>query len=138
MWKPQQAVLTIWRLLLVLAAVPPAFLISLLFQAGGLPWLLLVAAWLLAFLFFYLLYLPLRYRKLAFQLQKDRIIVHSGIFYTRIRAMPLQSIQYVGLLISPLDALFGLSALVITAPGGRIVIPGLRRRDAENLAELLP
>lgn len=138
MWKPQQAVLTIWRLLLVLAAVPPAFLISLLFQAGGLPWLLLVAAWLLAFLFFYLLYLPLRYRKLAFQLQKDRIIVHSGIFYTRIRAMPLQSIQYVGLLISPLDALFGLSALVITAPGGRIVIPGLHRRDAENLAELLP
>lgn len=134
MRKPEQGVLTIWRLILVGATLLPALLNSIIFTVGGLVWLLITAAWVLSFLFFYLFYLPRRYHKLSYALRGDFLVVHSGVFYTRVRSMPLSSIQYTSLHISPLDALFGLCALIAVAPGGRLAVPGLRKKDAEALA----
>ena len=138
MLQLQKEILTIWRISLALTAFVPAFITSLLFQPGTPFWIMLTALWILLFLFFYLFYLPVRYRKLAFAVRGDSLVVRSGVFSTRVRTMPLQNIQYSGLVVSPLDAVWGLGSLVVTAPGGRIRIPGLRRQDAENLAAMLP
>jgi len=138
MIKPQPGILTIWRLLLVFAAIPPSFLFSLFLRVGGLWWWACAALWTVAFLFFYLFYLPARFRKLSFTLEKDRLTVTSGVFQTNTRVMPLANVQYVGLVISPFDAVWGLCTLLVTAPGGRLHLPGLRQQDARNLVELMP
>lgn len=136
--KPQPAILTIWRLILVFAAIFPAFFVSLFLRIGGRAWMLSVGLWLLCFLFFYLYYLPLRYKKLSYVLRDGQLTVNSGILYTRVRVMPLQNIQYAGLIVSPLDAIWGLAAVAVIAPGGRLLLPGLLRADAEKLAAALP
>ena len=138
MRKPERAVLTIWRIVLVLIALVPAFLVSLFFAVGGRWWTLFTVLWVAAFLFFYLFYLPLRFRNLTFHMLQDSIEVHSGVFYKRVRFMPLNSIQYAGLVISPLSLGFGLATLVVTAAGGRLSFPGLARKDAEVVAKMLP
>lgn len=138
MLKPQPALLTIWRLSLTCAAIPPAFLISLCLRIGGRAWSIATVIWALLFLFLYLVYLPLKFRRLAFTLKNERLTVHSGGFYIRMREMPLENVQYVGILISPFDALFGLASVSVIAAGGRVLVPGLRKQDALNLADMLP
>lgn len=138
MVKPHPRILTVWRLLLVFAAIPPCFLFSLFLRVGGLWWCICAALWTVLFLFFYLFYLPVRYRKLSFTLEKEQLTVAGGVFQTNIRTMPLGNVQYVSLVISPIDAAWGLCTLLITAPGGRIRLPGLRQQDARNLAAMMP
>lgn len=135
--KPQPKILTAWRVLLTFAMLAPAFLNALLFPIRGQAWLGVSAGWIVLFLVLYLVYLPLRYQKLSFSVSGDRILLYSGVLYTRARSIPLRNIQYSTILRSPLDRLFGLCSLVVTAAGGRISLPGLRLPDAEALAKAL-
>lgn len=133
--KPQPGVLTIWRIAAALAMVAPAFLSALLTQ--GSVWIGLSAVWITVFLLLYLVYLPLRYEKLHFTVEETQITLYSGVLYTRVRAMPLHSIQFTAVRRNPLEALFGLCSLEVTAAGGQLVLPGLRLRDAEALSRVL-
>lgn len=136
--KPQRSVLTIWRIVLSLIMLAPAFLNSLFFGRNTLVWTLLTVVWVIVFLGFYLFYLPVRYRKLSFRVDKEKITLNSGILCTRVHAIPLQNIQFTSTLQSPFGRMFGVCTLIVTAAGGRMLIPGLREQDAQNLAAILP
>lgn len=137
MLKPQPTLLKKWRLFLLLISLVPAFLNALIFTPGEVDWLVASGIWLLLFLFFYQYYLPVRFRKLTFSVSGSRIVIYSGVFSTIVRSIPLDNVQFTSHIASPLDAIWGLCSLKVTAPGGRVVIPGLSSKDADNLAKML-
>lgn len=135
--KPQPRILSIWRILLTLVMVLPAFANALFFPARGRAWLIITIVWVIVYLALFLVYLPLRYNKLSYSVGNERILLYSGALYTNVRVLPLQNIQYVSIYQNPIERLFGLCTLVAVAAGGRISLPGLRRQDAESLAKAL-
>lgn len=135
--KPQKKVLTLWRIVFSLGMAVPAFVSALIYSFGSVVWICVTAVWLLLFLGGYLFYLPLRYSKLSYSLTKDKIILFSGVIYTRQRAIPLRNIQFTSLKQNFLERIFGLCTLVVTAAGGHLVISGLYDDDAKKLGEIL-
>lgn len=135
--KPQPQLLAIWRIMLTLAALVPAFLISLLLRAGSNAWVLSAGGLVLFYLLAYLVYLPMLYRKTSFGISGEKIVLVTGVFNARVIAIPLSQIQFTTVSRSPFGRLFGISAVIVTAPGGRISIPGLKAADADSLASVL-
>lgn len=135
--RPQANILKVWRIMLVIGAVPPAFLCSLLLEPGSKWWLLASAIWITAFLGAYLFYLPARYSAFSFHLADNTLYLSYGVFFRRKSALPVSSVQFTSLVANPVQSLFGLCSLMVVAPGARAFIPGLLRKDAEALAKLL-
>ena len=135
--KPQPQAIVIWRILLFISTFAAAFLISVLFRIGSAAWLLLTCLLALAFLGIYIFYLPLLYKKMEFHIKNEKIIFNTGVFTNRVIAVPLPAIQFTTVSQTILGRLFGLSSVVITAAGGRMVIPGLKTGDAFALVQAL-
>nr|WP_087302394.1 PH domain-containing protein [Anaerotruncus colihominis] len=90
-----------------------------------------------AFLYFYIFYYPIKYRKLAYGTNAHCLLVYCGVIYTRVKAVPFTSIQYTSVFSTPLERLFGVTSLFVYAAGGRVYIPGLAPQDARELQALL-
>lgn len=136
--KPQPKLLTLWRIVLALIMCVPAFLNSLLLYRSTSPaWIIGTAVWMIVFFAGYLVYLPLAYRRISFSLYDEKVTLYSGVFYRRIRSIPLENIQFTSLWASPLHLVMGICSLSITAAGGHVTLPGLRKQDAESLAAVL-
>ncbi|MDR2909160.1 MAG: PH domain-containing protein [Oscillospiraceae bacterium] len=133
---PQPRILTVWRASLVGAAFVPAFLSSLIFSPGEPGWWAASALWLTLFLLCYLWYLPSRFKRLSLAVEEDRFIQTGGVFLRISRTAPFGSVQFLRLSSSPIHRYFGLSSLIIVAPGGRILMPGLRAEEAERLVSV--
>ena len=135
--KPQQKVLSLWRALAVALAVPPAFLCSFMLRAPSPIWLAGTGGWVAVFLFFYLFYLPRRYLGLSFRIHGGALELFSGVFVRRHCLLPIANIQFTTVVANPCSRIFGLCSLRVVSPGARMLIPGLTRRSAEELALLL-
>lgn len=135
--KPQPQILTVWRIVLALAMVLPAFLNTLIFGRTGLIWAGTTAAWVVLFLVLYLAYLPLRYLRMSYSLTDDRIVLYGGVLYRNIKSIPIRNVQYTVVSRNLIARPFGLCTLLVVAAGGRMAIPGLRAEDAETLAGVL-
>jgi membrane protein YdbS with pleckstrin-like domain len=137
MHKPRRELLAIWRFYLILAALIPAFVISLIFSFPGGWWLLATGIWFALFVGLFAVYLPLLFQSRAYAVEKERIVSYGGVVYRYCHSLPLASIQYITLLASPLARLFRICSLVVVAPGGRMILDGLTRSDGEHLLEIL-
>lgn len=134
---PQAKIVSVWRIVLLCAALPLAVLCSLVFEPGSLWWIISSLLWALPFLFFYVFYFPLRHRRLSLQIEDNRMVMRTGVFYHIVRSVPFENIQFVGLRASPLHKYWKLATLTVVAPGGRMMMPGLDSAEAERLVGLL-
>lgn len=135
--KPQPRILVIWRIHLAVSMAIPAFLNALFFRLSDPLWVWITLGWLLIFLALYLVYLPLRYRGMSFAVAGDKILVYNGVLYARVKSIPMGGIQFTTLWAGPLERMLGLCSLILSSAGGQAALPGLRRKDAEALVELL-
>jgi len=135
---PQPALLRVWRIYLALIAAAPAFVASLFFNYKNIVWIIVTCGWLAFFFAGYLWYLPARFHKLSYRLDGDKLVVRHGVLVNHIDYLPLHSIQFTSSYTNPLSGAFGLSTLIVTAAGGRLVLPGLISNTAQNLAATLP
>lgn len=135
--KPALHLLTVWRIRLLLAALAPSFLSAYFLPWQGILWWCLTAGWVLGFLYFYIAYYPIKLRKLAYSGNEHCLIIHCGVVYTRVKAIPYTSIQYASLFSTPLERLFGICSLAVSMAGARVYMPGLTRNQAKGLQEQL-
>lgn len=135
--KPHQRLLTIWRLNLGLITLVPAFLTSVVLRVYSNVWIIATAAWLLAFLLTYLVFLPFLYKSMSFSLSGDKLAVYAGVINKRVVAVPLKAIQFVSVHRSLFERAFGLSSVTVTMAGGRVTLSGLTVPDAQALDNLL-
>ena len=137
--KPDPHLLTVWRLRLFLAALVPSFLSAFYYSPRHMVWQVFTGGWAGVFLLCYLWLLPLRLRRLAYSWEGGRLQLWHGIFYRHLRAIPLASVQTVCLASTPLERLYGLRRLQVTAAGASLVVPGLPLAQAAALQrELTP
>lgn len=129
--------LLLWRLRLFLYALPFYILTSLFCDLRSVVWMMLTGLWTLLFLTFYLLYYPIKFRRLSYRVTSERIVVTSGVIYWRSTSIELTNIQYVAVQRTPLALALGLASVTVHAAGGSAHLPGLRYKDAIRLAEVL-
>jgi membrane protein YdbS with pleckstrin-like domain len=135
--KPNPNALILWRGLHFAAAFFAAVLISVLFTPGSASWIFAISVLSLLFLAAYLFYLPLLFRRISFFIKNDKIIYSTGVLFRREIAVPVNAIQYTTVAQNAFAKSLGLSSLVITMAGGKLIIPGLNTSEAEKLAETL-
>lgn len=133
--KPQPKILTIWRFFLVLFACIPAFGVSLVFPLGSKKWTAWSIVWILLFLLVYLVYLPMYYKRVDFIVNKELLTVRRGVIHYKVYSLPIAHIQYATMVENPLDRMFGLASLRVIAPGGSLYMQGLKKTDAQKLAD---
>lgn len=131
--KPHPHILTVWRLRLLLFTLLPSFISACFLPRINLVWWLFTAVWSLAFLFFYIFYYPIKYKKLAYSLAEFCLLVHCGVIYTRVKAMPFTSIQYVTVSSTPLQRLFDISTVFVYSAGSSVHISGVTPAAALEL-----
>lgn len=68
---------------------------------------------------------------------ESEIAAAGGYFSYRTDYMPVSSIKSVSVIATPLGFVTGLNFVVINALGARLLISCLRKRDAEEIAELI-
>lgn len=134
---PQPQILTIWRISLTLAAIVPAFLISLLLKRDSAAWMISVGFLALLYLAAFVVYLPLLFRKISYSVSGERIVYKTGVFYHRVITAPVAAVQYVSVSQSVIERMFGVASVVATFAGGRVMLGGLKTADAEQIAQLL-
>lgn len=135
--KPDPHILTVWRLRLIPVA---AFLLYLSLRWIALPfliWWIFTVLWLCTLLFFVLVYYPLKYRRLSYQVTSRMVLVYSGVLTVHIKAVPFHAVQYTSLLSTPLLRQFGLCSVLFYMAGSRLLLSGLPLSDAEALRTTL-
>lgn len=134
--KPSPQLMGVWRTLLICVTLIPAFVCSLLLRPGSGLWMAVTSVWVAVFLFCYLFYLPVRFRRLSLEIEADRFVLSTGVFMRIARTIPFENIQFLSLRSSPLHRHQKLCSLVIIAPGGRMQMPGLDEEEARRLVRV--
>ena len=130
--KPSLHLLTVWRLRVFHCSLLPSFLAAYFFSNTILWWVLALAI-AAGFLFLYIFYFPVRWKKLAYSGNKNCLVIHCRVIYTSAKAVPFGSIQSLSIVSTPLERLFGICSLAVFMAGARIHMPGLTPVQAEEL-----
>ncbi len=135
--KPDPHILTVWRLRLLPAAAI-FFFLSLQFAAVHEPvWWLFTGSWITICIILLYFYFPLKYRRLSYAVNHRIFLLHCGVLYTRIKAVPFHAVQYAAILSTPLERRFSICSLMLYMAGGHISVPGLHNKEAEELRDIL-
>lgn len=129
--------LLLWRVRLCVAALVLSFLISLIMEIFSTVWFVFTGLLAVAFLFFYVFYYPVKYKKLTYAVGKGVLVLHGGVFYRRRRSIFLKNIQYIALFETPFSRILGLKDLIVHAAGGTLYLPGLEEQTCALLEKLL-
>lgn len=135
---PDKRVQICWSVYAVLGAGVPAAIGAWLMLIPSLPrWcaVLFNALWCAALLCLLAVYFPLRRKSLRYRIGQDGITAIGGVFVVNRQHIPLSSVRCVITLRGPSERVFGLSTLLICAAGGRMLLEGIPRADAERLAQ---
>lgn len=137
MKKLPRRALTLWRVRLTAAALPFPVLIALFFSYARSPvWnRTLSALWIAGYLFMFLFYYPVKHHKLSFCVGSQGYLVRCGVFYSRVKSIPLQNIQSVSTGASPLERVMKLCSLTVWGAGSLIHVVSMEERDARELCE---
>ena len=79
----------------------------------------------------------LRFFRLGYRLETDRVLVTDGVLFSTVRIFPLAALQTASVSADPLQRLCGLRTLRLTAAGSEVALPGLTASEAVRLAGLL-
>ncbi len=135
--KPNIRMLYVWWLRMTVILIPLGFLSALVFSFTRLGGLIVTGLWVLAFLFFFCFYYPVKYHMLRYYINNGSFVVHCGVFYRRIKSIPLTNIQYTSVSASPFQTLFGVTSVFVFAAGAFIPLYGIKKSDAAILAQIL-
>lgn len=122
--------LAVWEVLAGVVAAAAAGLVLLFFAPRS--WLWYSLLWLIGLLFVLtaFLYLPLRYLNCCYTITEEYVEYQTGVLFFSRRRMLKSSVMYVTVLKDPLSPLLGTRTVILSAMGGRMVIPFLPVRDA--------
>ena len=76
--KPDLRILTVWRIRLLVTAVAPSAVTAYFSINRTWAWWLFSASWIAAFLYFYIGYYPIKYRKLSYSINQACLVVQIG------------------------------------------------------------
>lgn len=138
--RPDRRVKFCWTVYTLCAAGIPLVASIVLFRLPILPPSLphaFTALWVAALAVVLTVYYPLRYRRMRYAVGKDAVVTVRGLLFTAYRRMPLSAVRHITTLRGPAEQMTGLSALLISATGGHLLIEGLTADEADRLTQAL-
>ena len=137
MKKPQRELVLIWRIRLLALTLIPSFLTSFLLWDYPFFWRLATVGWCLGAAFFFFWYCPKRYDRLEYGIHQNIFQVTDGVFWHKLKGIPLGNIQSVSLSTTWLLSCFGLTTLKVRGAGSLLAVPGLPKEYARRLQSFL-
>ena len=125
--------MTVWQLRLIFFMFVPSFFLFFFYQPQSMVWRLCTGAAAIGFVFVSLLWLPVKYMKLAYQLEGDILYLRWGVVYTRFGAAFLENVQYVTVSATPVQRIFHLCSVSFILAGGRMTIPCIPVEEGKML-----
>lgn len=93
---------------------------------------ILIPIWVAA-TFFAVFILPFYFKKAFFTVTSKAVTSFSGVIITSRQFMPLDSIMSVTIISFPFAKLFGFNFVILNSMGANLIIPFLKKSDAEEL-----
>ena len=90
-----------------------------------------VAFVLLTTVFFalFFIYYPIKYKSFFYKIDGNALIIKSGVFYKSEKSIPLDSIQYISFVATPIEQLIGVKTAVIFTAGAMTLISAIDKHD---------
>lgn len=126
MKKISKKSLLLWRIRL--SAITLVFAVS----AFLLPTLLRSVAFVLltaVFFALFFIYYPIKYKSFFYKIEENALIIKSGVFYKSEKSIPLDSIQYISFVATPIEQLIGVKTAVIFTAGAMTLISAIDKHD---------
>lgn len=126
MKKISKKSLLLWRIRL--SAITLVFAVS----AFLLPTLLRSVAFVLltaVFFALFFIYYPIKYKSFFYKIEESALIIKSGVFYKSEKSIPLDSIQYISFVATPIEQLIGVKTAVIFTAGAVTLISAIDKHD---------
>lgn len=138
--RPDRRVKLCWTVYTLAIAVIPLIASVVLFRLPMLPsWVpkTFTALWIAALALTVTVVHPLRYRRMRYAVDNSSIISTRGVLFISHRRMPLAAVRHITAVRGPLERLTGITALVISATGGRLLLEGIPAHEADKLTQTL-
>ena len=137
--RPDRRVTLCWRVYTLIGAVIPLTVSVILYRLSLPLWIprLFTALWTLTLAALLTVVYPLRYRRMRYAMDDNGIVTVQGILFTTRRRMPLSAIRHITAVRGPLERLIGITALLISATGGRMWVEGVPADEANKLTRAI-
>ena len=129
--------LTLLRLRLVIAALPVALILGIVYQYDHIPALVWSVGIFVLFWFLWAVYLPLQAKARKVEGKASALWICKGIIIKKQHILPYSKHIYCKVCTGPLLRLLGLRRVKIRLVGGDLSVDGLNWREAEKLVEFL-
>ncbi len=84
------------------------------------------------------IYLYLRCRRAAYRIAETTITSVNGVWFRTKRQIPLMAVRHITVLSGPLERRLGITCVLISATGGRLLLDGIPLNESEALVRRLP
>ncbi len=138
--RPDRRVKLSWTVYTLVVTVIPLIASVVLFRLPMLPlWVpqYFTALWSGALFLILTVYYPLRYRRMRYALGDDTVAAIRGVFFLSHQRIPLSAVRHITVIRGPLERLTGITALLISATGGRLLLEGIPADEAKKMTEAI-
>ncbi len=101
------------------------------------PFLILMILFISTGILVNLIFLPLYFKNLYYQITANQISIRRGIFLRREQSIRLQTVQYIQLITGPFDGKFGLNFIILYVYGGSMMLFFMHQNDRQELTAFL-
>ena len=129
---PVQATM-VWQVRMILGTFFPIFLLFFFYPPQHLLWRCCAILCAAAFFFFSLVWIPIKYWKLAYRVDGDTLYLRKGVIYTQYCGITRRQLQYVGVFSSPFERFLALCTVVFVLAGTRLTLPCVYAWQGEAL-----
>ncbi len=137
--RPDRRVTLCWTIYTLVGAVVPLAVSAILFHLPLSLWIprLFTALWSLTLALTLTVIYPLRYRRMRYAVDDHSIVTVQGLLFTTRHRIPLNAVRHITAVRGPLEQLTGITALFVSATGGRLLIEGIPADEAEKLTQAI-
>ncbi len=137
--RPDRRVTLCWTVYTLVGAIVPLAISMMLFQLPLEPWMpyLFTVLWVLTLTLMVTVVYPLRYRRMRYAVDDNSIITVQGFLFATRRRMPLSAVRHITAVRGPLERLTGITALLVSATGGRLWLEGVPVDEADKLTRAI-
>jgi len=135
--KSERSALTVWRIMLSIVCAAAEFTAAVLLMSNKLALIFATCIISAVFLYMYMVYYPIKLHRFTAELKNSKIIITNSIINKNIYIMEYSKIQFINIITSPLQRLFGICTVLVKAAGGTVYLSGISKSNAEYLKEII-
>lgn len=139
-WRPNRkeehlpkTALYLWEGLLATLSLLFIILTLIIFQPGATACTVLLILFLVLWVFFGVVYLPLIHATYRFCLTETHFMVRRGLFFQREQWMERDKVVYVSRYDSPFTGVLQITSLMLTASGAQLLLPSMDLTRAKEI-----